>query len=43
MKKAITPILTGIFALGIVFGASGCKKPEAPPMNLWVFNFHILE
>lgn len=26
MKKATTAILTGIFALGIAFGASGCDK-----------------
>ena len=31
MKKSITAILTGIFALGIAFGASGCKQPDAPP------------
>lgn len=33
MKKAITPILTGIFALGTAFGASGCSDvpQEEPP------------
>ncbi len=30
MKKAITAILTGIFALGIAFGASGCKDNNIP-------------
>lgn len=30
MKKAITAILTGIFALGTAFGASGCKDNNIP-------------
>ncbi len=30
MKKSITAILTGIFALGIAFGASGCNDVPMP-------------